>query len=645
MKKRILTIVSLLMTLIMSMACFSGCNMVVLDSDKDIEQTVATVSIADGVEDKILKRDLIMSYLNYGSTYIQSYGYTQEKTVELLLDSLINNRILIQNAMLELSKTGQYSVGDKWEVATYLTEKEKIEAEYETIKAVDHLVEEFGEHEHDAHYNDAIPGTIRTTPTNAANDEEVPYGDKVKYVEEHDVSKGGSGITSKTDSTDEHEIANRRNAFNKAVNMLKMNSLLGNYDGKDLMTTEYYKVSVTQQYEAKLIEKFRFSINSVERAKVTFDDLSQEYVEMLEEQQNWNNYDFVDLLTNSNPNKPILYGVNGNYGYVYNLLLGVNDIQSERIKDIDADISNADRESARRVILDATTIVDMRDSWINSGYDFDYDDQAKTGVFTGDYTFAKDPANSLKFQGVVEEVECNHEHDHGSDEEYRAKATTMDLDQFIEIMETYVYGATLEGDEKFSKGSYYKGVEYNGQVEEYKAKIQELLFAFSTDNGSLNNENGYLIKPAPDGDVSEEYVETFAKAGRELIEMGGNSYVIVASDYGYHVMFFSEVYNVGSAVADTLEEYLNYKYSLEDYKDADGNKYASWLDFYNDMLANWNDWEYTDNFLYILQDAKTSLKVTNQQNLFERNIVNKYTYEVKDSIVIFEKAYQDLLGK
>ena len=49
-------------------------------------------------------------------------------------------------------------------------------------------------------------------------------------------------------------------------------------NGKDIMVTEIRDV-----YEAMPEAK----------EKVTFDDLSQEYVEMLEEQQNWNNYDFV----------------------------------------------------------------------------------------------------------------------------------------------------------------------------------------------------------------------------------------------------------------------------------------------------------------------------------------------------------------
>ena len=66
------------------------------------------------------------------------------------------------------------------------------------------------------------------------------------------------------------------------------------------------------------------------------------------------------------------------------------------------------------------------------------------------------------------------------------------------------------------------------------AKINELLFAFSTDPGSLNKYKGYVISP----NNTEGFVESFSDAGKELLAMGGKSYIIVASDYGYHVIYF-----------------------------------------------------------------------------------------------------------
>ncbi len=633
MKKRLLAIVCLIMTLIMGLACVSGCRLVTTDGDKDMQQVVAEVSIENGVKDKIYKQDLIIAYLNYGYVYVESYGYTQEQTFNLLIDGLINNRILIQNAMKEMSAEYNTTGSDVYKVEKYLTEDEVIEAKYGAIYSVNQLIEQFGEDAHAGHSHatsnkDTVPGTVRVTPTGATvSEEEVTDADKKEYVEKYEKQ----GITSAIDSTDVDEIVANREAFNKAVNMLKINNLLGNYDGKDLATTEYFKTILNQQYESVLINKFRSTKQSAIREKVDFADLEQEYLKMVDEQSSWNNADFVEALSSSSINKPVLFGVNGTYGYVYNILLGASELQTTKIKAIDKDLSIAEKEDARRQILEGTTVVDLRDSWITAGYDYD---QA-SNKFTGDYTFAKDAANSLAFQGAVRLADGSYD----DNKAYSATAKTMSLAEFVDMMEEYVYGnATLDYSQVASAGSYYKGAKFDGEVVEYKAKMQELLFAFSTDSGSLNNENGYLIKPPVDGADNEEYVLTFAEAGRKLLAMGGNSYIIVASDYGYHVMFFSEVYSVGTAVANNLTEYLNDRYVLD-------SNYTTWQEYYDAMMADWDEWEETDNFLYVLQDGLTSAKITNEINVYEKNVSNTYMYEKDGCVVKYEKAYEDLLGK
>ena len=636
MKKRLIAIVCLIMTFIMGLACLSGCRLITTDSDKDMQQVVAKVSIENGVEDKIYKQDLIVAYLNYGYTYVQSYGYSLEKTFNLILDGIIKDRILVQNAMKELSSEYHTSGADVYNVEKYLDSTEIVEAKYLAMSGIVGMVESFLEnvtqhegHSHEVSYKDTIPGEIRTAPKNATvKEDELSDPEKSEYVQKFE----NQGITSANaiDEKEGHDVAECREAFNRAVNVLKINNLLGaGYNGKDLTTSDYYKTIVKQYYESALITKYRNGMMAEERAKVDFADLEQEYQNMLEEQSAWNNEEFVTALGSSSISKPVLFGANGTYGYVYNILLGVSDIQNTKIKAIDANLSNAEKELKRREILSGTTVVDLRDTWITAGYSFDAD--AK--VFTGDYTFAKDGANSLKFQGEVRLADGATE----GKEEFSATSTVMDLDEFVAMMEEYVYGqATLDRNGVENTGSYYGGAKFDGEVVEYKAKMQELLFAFSTDSGSLNNENGYLIKPPVDGANSEEYVKTFADAGRKLLDMGGKSYLIVASDYGYHVMFFSEVYSVGEAVADNLVDYLSANFALS-------SEYASWQEYYQAMMADWSEWEDTNNFLYVLQESLTNAKVTNKLNVYEKNVANKYLYEQEGCVVKYEKAYADLL--
>ena len=613
------------MTFVMSLACFSGCNLITTDSDKDMQQVVAEVSIDSGIKEQIYKQDLIIAYVNYGYNYVQSYGYTAEKTFNLILDNLISSRILVQNAMKELAEDNGITGADVFKIEKHLSEKETNEAKYNALLSVNNSLESFAD-KNAEDLKDTAYEEVRTTPTGATKaGDEVTYEEKLEYIEKYK-----TGITSKLDSSDADEVETHREAYNKLVNMLKVNNLLGkDYDGKDLTTSKYYELTLKQQYENSLLNKYDAIVQKELRAKVDFDDLAEEYLSMLNEQKEWDNEKFVQALEASSASEPVLFGVNGTYGHVYNLLLGTSIVQDTKIKAIDANLSIAEKEQARREILDGTTITDLRASWISAGYDFDVESKK----FTGDYTFAVDPANSLEFKGSVRPAD-------GLDDdkkEYSAVAETMSLTKFVEMMETYVYGSVQQGAPEYSTGSYYKGVKYDASVVEYKAKIQELLFAFSTDTGSLNNDFGYLIKPPVDGADNETYVKTFADAGRELLSLGGHSYVMVASDYGYHIMFFSEVYAIDKTIADTLVEYMNKKFDL------DSEKYADWEAYHEDMLNNWADWEDTNNFLYILQNSLTSSKINSEMSDMQKATLNTYLYEKDGCVVKYEKAYADLI--
>lgn len=70
MKKRLVAILSIVLALVISTASFSGCNLVTTNSERDMEQTVATVQISEKSSlDEIKKKDMIMAYLNYGFSY------------------------------------------------------------------------------------------------------------------------------------------------------------------------------------------------------------------------------------------------------------------------------------------------------------------------------------------------------------------------------------------------------------------------------------------------------------------------------------------------------------------------------------------------------------------------------------------------
>ena len=646
MKKRLLAIASFIMALVMSIACLGGCNLVTIDSDKDMEQVVATVSIESGVSSKLYKQELIMDYLNYGYQYVQTQGYTMEQALELVIDSRVNTMILTQYAMKYLDENGEVAnsqITDKWNPERYLSNVDTADdvsdinqAKYTVYNAINSMLDSFATEGDSTKVGEASIQASRATPTGAAVDTEVTKDEKLEVL---------------ADGFDIGPDAKRREAFNKFINFLKINNLLGNdYKNNDITTTAYYKENLQNAKEAIVLEKFEEAYkkqaleelnlnfdedtNNVENfddAKVLFEDKKQDQMDMTNEE-------FVTALKEATAQAPVLYGAYGTYGYVYNLLLGIDDVQTSLIGKIDASKSDSEKALERADILATTRIKDLRASWVEANYEYD----EATKKFGGDYTFTS-VDNSLPFQGDVEVLKAKTDDE---DAEYRATAPYIGLDQFIRSMNNYMKtgtfadtAETLTVDSVYNTATLAGSVKASGtysDVEEYKEKINELLFAFSTDDGSLNTYKGYVIQPEVDAQKSEEYVATFAEAGRLLLSVGGQSYVIVASDYGYHVMFFSEVFNAGTGANLDLEQFLN--------ANCDKGEYASWSAYYDAMMADFFEWEDTDNYLYVLMAAKCQSRVTNKFERLQKSTITKYLYQTEGAVEINTDSYADLLG-
>ena len=614
MKKRFFGILATVLSLIVSVTGLFGCKLIVTDPDRDASQVVATVDIVR--KDEITKMDVMVGYLDYGYYYEYYYGYTKTKTLQLVLDSLVENSVMYQTAVVDLERGEapfENSVKDDtkavYSADRYLTEKEIVEAEYYVRKIIESYLHSYLEdHEHGA--GDSTIGTVRTTPTNAANDTDVSFEDKKEFINEpFDI-----------DSTPEQS-----ESYNRVIEYFEVNGVLGEDFNGDLESTSFYKNTLKNRKENTVLENYQKAINVNAVKELTFDNLNDEYLIAKSNQQDFNNTEFVEALTNATVDSPILYSAFGTYGYVYNLLLGTNDIQTAQIEGLTLDEETDDYKNERNRILSSIMVKDLRDSWINAGYDYDFENK----VFTGDYTFAKNSSNSLKFQGEVVHLNAGDEDKHEYTPEYRAESREMTLNEFITFMDEYVYGQSVTAQTNVNLDVYRKVV-YTGEVEEYDAKINELLFAFSTDDGSLNTYKGYLIKPEVEGSNTEQYVDSFAKAGRELLEIGGCSYVIVASKYGYHVMFFSEVYKADYGF-DSLVEYLNA---------TEGN-----LDWASELekIKNKADDALEGSFLNVLANKLISVIEANAYSKTKSEKLNQYVYS-ENNAVTFHSTIEQLFA-
>ena len=637
----------------MSVACLGGCNLIKTDSEKDMKQVVATVSIEDGVESKMYKLDLVMDYVAYGYQYVQYNGMSMEDALKAIIDSRVEAMILHQYAMkyLEENEIVENASQDKWNTSRYLTADEEIDAKYEVYKGINDLLDSYVSEQESSKVTDSTSASeSRTAPTGAT-----PYEEEVDIEKKKEVIEKGFDTNSSVE---------RREAFNKFINFLKINTLLGDeYVAGKIETTAYFKKNVESSRQNIVIKKFEEAkkneflliyADENNDGLHNFADVEALFNEEVAEQAKWSEDervdDFVKALEEASNSAPVLYSAYGTYGYVYNLLLGVDSTQSDLIDKIDAKLSDSDRASERAKILETTRIKDLRGGWITSNYDFDFDGENGTATFTNDYALA---TKTLPYKGEVAKIKEATTED--EDDIYTATPTVYGLKEFINCMHNYmIYGEfennTIDSSKITSekdvytandelKNSILEAGKYNGTIEEYSQKINELLFAFSTDGGSLNTYKGYLIKPKVDSG-SEQYVVEFAEAGRQLLLQGadgnGQSYVIVASDYGYHVMFYSQIYTASGQLYSDLTSFLN----AENY-DLDGKD--DWNAYYQAMMADFFDWEDTDNYLYVLQNANVSSKVESAYNKYTSSVISRYRHELSDKVVINEKAYSDLL--
>ena len=630
MRKSKLGIASLVMSLVMGVSAFSGCGLIKIDNEKNLEQVIATVRISDQVPeaDTILKKDIVMGYMNYGYQYEYSYGYTREQVMNLIVRTLVEGRVLLQKAILDFESEVapfdgvlQADIDTPWKLNRYLDEKERIDAEYSAIYDMNELIHTYMENHDHEKVQDSMIDTIRTVPTGATNAEkELSKDDKEKYIEK--------GID--TNSSDD-----RYDAFIEVVDVLESNQLLGDkWDKKDLKTTIYYEETLKNYKETAIRNKYKDCITESVRNKIGFSALETAYAEKHAEQVDFDNAEFVAKLSSATAEDPILVCNNGQYGYVYNLLLGASDAQLAELAEYDIknpNASNADRDKARREIFNSITAKDLRSTWITAGYDFD-------GVnFTGDYTFAKDANNSLGFKGTTTLLNPNA--DNNAEDyapEYRVDSVIeYGLDAFLEMMETYLYGAKKTSPTTDNSYIYRIYNAVDGSVTEYREKINELLFAFSTDDGSLNTYLGY----AAHGNNLETYESEFSEACKMLLgingtKMGANSYVMVATDYGYHIVFYSQVFD-STYNYDTLVKYLNFVEG----KDLDRDGWATELET---RFEKWEDYEGT--YLYSLFESIYSTEVANELTKRETKILDDYIYGKDSGVVKYPERYQDLLN-
>ncbi len=684
-------------------ACGEG--LITTNSEKDMAQVIGTVNIADhddfkgngqyaeyadvigSINQNILKRDLVAYFLNAGSTYISSYGYTYEQTFNTLMDNLTSRKIMVQYAMAyyfdkhpdtySVSGYNAYIESERGKV-TDETEK-KLYAAHPEIFTLKYFLTEGGKTsaEDTADYDRAVYGLkkminnsldsaektyikeeeddeddssaeSRTTPTGVGTETEDYYDtDYEVYTGRNAASACGSykrldGSTQKT----------RQRAYNDFLANLSRNGLLGDEDTTDFTKVDYYFVELASQMEQALITKYTDDLGEEANAKLTEAYVTDQYNALLESQKNIYSADqsaFETQIGNVSDDSFVVYSPKEGFGFVYNILLPFSKTQTQLLSTYTNDKGLEKREfyQKRAELLENVKGKDLRAAWFSKDEDSNYAYEAEAGDYYGNasnYLFfennlTKSDGDNARYEKLGQyygEYAYNGSVTKDEDGKYTCKPNEITIDGFLGEMEGYLKyaGLTASGSKKSTyvteadkytvdnkgKFDYSQFVYYEGKVtlndtatSDYFVKgkdaytavsvINELTFAYSTDTGLFNKYMGYTVSP-----YKTSYMAEFEYAAQYAIKKGVGTYVVCPTDYGWHVIYVSFVY-------DKVGEVYNF------------------------------DWEQIDeegSFSNLYYESLKSSNADTYTNLIQTQILGEYKKD--ECVTLHKNRYKDLLS-
>lgn len=474
-----------LMIFVMMFSLLYGCGLIVVDQYKDMQQVIVTVG-DENYKDEILKKDLANIFRQQGSQYMQQYQLTVKQTMEILLNQLINNRIIIQEAtkiLIEKNNlegtlkdylgkdktTGKISDSIKKLVGDEAYERAKGNV-YKYEKEMLDYYEEQVKKEKDP---DATPEpTPEPTPTpRPTRKPDGPEPTETPHPANPDI---------------EDEPETRQEAYRRIIDDLKKSDKKNKNKTAQQIYDEFFEDNLVSQLENEIMELYRQHL--IEDIRVDLNKMKERHANMLNAEQHKYAIDLDAVgtkLESAGEDTFVLYNPVSGYGYVKNLLVSFDDKLSDSL----AELQNTE--------------------WSKQQY----------------IKYREQLLNDIVVKNLADEED---------DVEY-------DINDFVSDKLTSIYGGTL--DENYDNEVYTTGLQ--GQdLEEFIDDFIDLIFDYGTDPGMFNNTMDYLVSPKTQSG-EEKYVKEFAEAARDVIDAGIGSYALVGTDFGWHIILCTEVMTAG----------------------------------------------------------------------------------------------------
>ncbi len=560
-------------------------------------------------------------------------------------------------------------------LAYFLDEEEEAQALYSTRQLVNNTLDSQEETylDHD-HSHDDSASTARTTPTGIDTETEDYYNEAYRIYTGSNALADCPGYEAPEGSTPttRRKAYSSFLASLRANSLIESGEDLSNVESLTYFKTELasaYETAIINKLTDKFEDTIRATVNEQYAQEIYDTTYSRQETTFANDTDS-----FETALDGVSDTSFVLTAPEANYGYVINILIPFSTSQSLELENAPADLGDTKGNNflQRAALLKNVRGTDQRGTWFDEDYAFD---GAETeNAYTGgnaarSYLFFEDSLggneqyervpNYLGYYTYNGTVRQN------DDESYTVRPNRITIDEFIAEMEGYLTQAANEvsvEDDGYtvSEGVYVNGIAaddtinavadnttyYNRSVSDYYTEsgavdyskfvyyagqvnftngfdanqfflagsaenvaysvMNELSFAYNTDTAGLNDYFGYVISTG-----ATDYAPEFEYAAQYVCRQGAGSYVVVPSDYGWHV-----IYCTFSFVADE-----------------EGNVIAPYT-------FNWDDRATEGTFSYLFYEALCADLVSEYASIRQSNAIEDF----KDCAVVYEDRYADLSG-
>lgn len=534
MKRKLLAIVIVVAVIAsLTVGCSSG--IFEIDGNRDYHQVVATVQY-NQMSAPIYKGDVLVSYSQYASIYMQYYGMSSEEVVEYLYQNLSRQKLVLLYAKDYLAKN-DLGITDDAAIAKlsnedfltvdeirYCIEKTNKTFEDSWQQLISDLEDEqaqnSGDSDEEEEETEEDEDLLEARPGREEEEESDEYVDQ-GLTDKNELPEKFVDYVNDKISSEEDEDAQKN--MQSALNDLNKN-LESSYKDYDYYLNSYYETRILEKYEEMLGESL---------PEITDDEINTYYTKLKNTQiSNYIDESAYSSALSSATN--LIYHTTKGYSQVRSILLKFSEDQTAALENVQSLLEGNDTaiENYRALLALGSDVVSSEELGI---YENLTDNGIKVNVSNPDYNADED----------------------------ELKDAYTDLGVDYRVILYAMANDIAEKADKLVEAAKAQGVTDADQLEAVRnyalsEAVTDWLYLVNDDDGMFESDT-YTV--TPDGS-SSTYVEEYTVLARKLAAQGAGSYYNESADNFEEGVALSYTVEEGKTPTELLEQANGKTYSI-----------------------------------------------------------------------------------